>query len=249
MKFRTRSSGTIQVGCAGWALRKEHVTSFPVAGTHLARYAGRFSAVEINSSFYKPHKPATYAKWADSVPEGFQFAVKVPRAATHVHRLEGTEDILDRFLPEATLLGGKLGPLLVQLPPSLVFSADVAEKFFDALRARFEGGVVVEPRHVSWFETRADKLATKFLVARVAADPAVVERASEPGGWNGLVYYRLHGSPKIYYSAYDAEYLETIAGKLSAAARSAEVWCIFDNTAEGAATANALDVLDRVRVG
>lgn len=249
MKFRTRSSDTIRVGCAGWALRKEHAASFPVAGTHLARYARRFPAVEINSSFYNPHKPATYAKWADSVPEGFQFAVKVPRAATHVRRLEGVEDILDRFLPEATSLGGKLGPLLVQLPPSLVFSADVAEEFFAALRARFEGGVVVEPRHASWFGARADKLATKFRVARVAADPAVVEEASEPGGWNGLVYYRLHGSPKMYYSAYDAEYLEAIAGKLSAATRSAEVWCIFDNTAEGAATTNALDVLDRVRAG
>ena len=120
---------------------------------------------------------------------------------------------------------------------------------FTALRARFEGGVVVEPRHASWFKARADKLATKFRVARVAADPAVVEGASEPGGWSGLAYYRLHGSPKVYYSAYDSEYLEAIAEKLSAAAQSAEVWCIFDNTAEGAATTNALDVLDRVRAG
>ena len=84
-------------------------------------------------------------------------------------------------------------------------------------------------------------------MARVAADPAVVPAAAEPGGWDGLVYYRLHGSPKVYYSAYPDEYLEALAKTLTRAAKSAEVWCIFDNTAAFAATANALDVLDRVR--
>ena len=84
-------------------------------------------------------------------------------------------------------------------------------------------------------------------MARVAADPAVVPAAAEPGGWDGLVYYRLHGSPKMYYSAYPDEYLEALAKTLSGPRKSADVWCIFDNTAAGAATANALDVLDRVR--
>jgi uncharacterized protein YecE (DUF72 family) len=119
----------------------------------------------------------------------------------------------------------------------------VVGPFFAALRARFAGDVVVEPRHPSWFVAAADRLVTKYRVARVAADPAVVAAAAEPGGWDGLVYYRLHGSPKVYYSAYPAEYLETLAGKLQVAARSAAVWCIFDNTAEGAAPANALAVL------
>lgn len=236
----------ISIGCAGWALRKEHAPSFPAVGTHLTRYAGRLPAVEINSSFYKPHKPATYAKWAASVPEGFRFAVKVPREATHTRRLVGTEDVLDRFLAEATSLGKKLGPLLVQLPPSLTFSVTVADKFFASLRERFDGDVVLEPRHASWFESGAETLVAKHRVARVSADPAVVEGAGEPGGWDGLVYYRLHGSPKVYYSAYSDAYLEALADKITAAAESASVWCIFDNTAEGAATANALDALHRV---
>ena len=79
--------------------------------------------------------------------------------------------------------------------------------------------------------------------ARIAFIPAV----AEPGGWDGLVYYRLHGSPKVYYSNYDAAYLETLVATLTAAARRAETWCVFDNTADGWATANALDVLERVR--
>lgn len=237
----------VRVGCAGWSIPREHAAHFPADGTHLARYAGRFPAVEINSSFYRPHRPATYARWADAVPADFMFAVKVPREATHERRLIDTEEVLDRFLAEVTQLGGKLGVLLVQLPPSLAYSPAVAGAFFTALRDRFEGEVVFEPRHASWFATKADRMVAKFRVARVVADPAVVPAAAEPGGWEGLVYYRLHGSPKTYYSAYPDEYLTALSKKLAEAARSAAVWCNFDNTALGHATANALDVLDHLR--
>jgi uncharacterized protein YecE (DUF72 family) len=85
--------------------------------------------------------------------------------------------------------------------PTLAFDADVAEAFFAAMRDRFDGPVAREPRHATWFEGKAEKLVTKFRVARVAADPAVVEGASVSGAWGGLVYYRLHGSPRVYYSA------------------------------------------------
>ncbi|MHC5540554.1 DUF72 domain-containing protein, partial [Singulisphaera rosea] len=80
----------------------------------------------------------------------------------------------------------------------------------------------------------------------VAADPAVVPAAAKPGAWDALLYYRLHGSPKIYYSPYSNEYLCNLANVLDDAARSADVWCVFDNTADGCATPNALDVLDKV---
>jgi uncharacterized protein YecE (DUF72 family) len=244
---KSKLPDTVRVGCAGWSLPKEHAGQFPAEGTHLSRYARCLPAVEVNSSFYRPHRPTTYAKWAASVPADFRFAVKVPKEVTHERRLANAEDVLDRFISEVTALGKKLGPLLAQLPPSLAFSAAVAEPFFAALRERFDGDVVLEPRHASWFGVAAEQAVTRFRVARVAADPAVVGLASEPGGWGGLVYYRLHGAPKVYYSAYSAKYLETLSAKLSAAAQSAAVWCVFDNTAEGAATRNAIDVLGRVR--
>jgi uncharacterized protein YecE (DUF72 family) len=117
----------VRVGCAGWSLPIAHSDRFPAEGTHLKRYAARFPAVEINSSFYRPHRPATYARWATSVPEDFGFSVKVPKAATHEHRLENVNDVLDDFLAEATQLGDRLGPLLVQLPPTLSFSSDIAD--------------------------------------------------------------------------------------------------------------------------
>lgn len=238
--------GPVRVGCAGWAVPAPHAAEFPGEGSHLDRYAARLPAVEINSSFYRPHRPLTYERWAASVPDAFRFAVKVPQEVTHGRRLVDAVEPLDRFLGEVAHLGGKLGPLLVQLPPSLAYAAGVARSFFAALRDRFEGGVVVEPRHPSWFTPGADRLVTQFRVARVAADPAVVPQAAEPGGWGGLVYYRMHGSPRVYYSDYPPEYLDALAGKLAAAAAAAEVWCVFDNTAEGAAAANALGVVDRL---
>jgi uncharacterized protein YecE (DUF72 family) len=239
----------VRVGVAGWSIPKEHGDRFPAEGTHLERYAARFPAVEINSSFYRPHRPATYARWAESVPEGFRFSVKLPRAATHERRLVDAEEVLDRFLAEAGQLGEKLGPILVQLPPSLPFSAEVADRFFGAFRGLFDGLVAFEPRHASWFASEPEHLLMRYRVARVAADPAVVPAAGEPGGWDGLVYYRLHGSPKIYYSDYPEEHLGLVAERLTNSARSAETWCIFDNTAAFAAPANALEVLERVRPG
>ena len=192
---------------------------------------------------------STYERWARSVPEGFQFAVKLPREITHTRRLVDATRLLAQFLSEVSTLGGKLGPLLVQLPPSLAFEEAAVAAFLGSFRKGFAGQVACEPRHATWFTDRVDALLSRFEVARVAADPARVPRAAEPGGWPGLAYYRLHGSPQMYCSAYGPEYQEMVARDVAAAAtRTAAVWCIFDNTALGEATRNALDLLQRVAV-
>ena len=232
----------IRIGCAGWSLRKEFAAEFAEGASHLARYATRLRAVEINSSFYRPHRPETYARWAMSVPENFRFAAKMPKEITHEQRLAGAEPALGRFVAEVTCLANKLGPLLVQLPPSLHYDGCVAEMFFSQLRNRFAGAVVCEPRHATWFEADAERLLIDYRVARVAADPAVVPAAAEAGGWRGLVYYRLHGSPDVYYSSYSDSYLAQLASTIACESAAAPVWCIFDNTARGAATTNALDL-------
>jgi uncharacterized protein YecE (DUF72 family) len=131
------------------------------------------------------------------------------------------------------------------LPPGLPFAAGVAGRFYLALW-RLARHVVCEPRHPSWFTLAAADVLARDSVPQAAAVPAVVPEAAEPGGWSGLMYYRLHGSPQVYYSAYLAEYLSTLAEQLTQCASSAPVWCIFDDTAFGAATANALDLLRRI---
>ena len=228
----------IKIGVAGWSIPKTYASCFPVDGSHLDRYSQRLPAVEINSSFYRPHRASTYERWATSVPPEFRFAVKMPKEITHLRRLADVTEPLARFLSEVRALGPKLGPVLIQLPPSLAFRQDPVAGFLDRLRGSFDGNLACEPRHPSWFVDEVDHLLITHHVTRVAADPAPVPRAAEPAGWRALTYYRLHGSPRMYYSPYPQPYLEGLRRKLEAT--EGEVWCIFDNTAEGAATHDAL---------
>lgn len=238
---------TVMIGTAGWSIPTPLAAVFSSQGTHLERYARRFSAVEINSSFYRPHKPATYASWAACVPPNFRFAVKLPREITHVRKLAAATEPLDRFLAEIRPLGDRLGPVLMQLPPSLRYDAAPALAFLEAFRARFDGAVVCEPRNPTWFTDAVDDMLSHFQVARVGADPAVVPRAAGPSGWDGIVYRRLHGSPKMYYSAYPTMALDAVAQTMrEAPAHAREIWCIFDNTAGGEAARDALNLLDRL---
>src|SRR3712207_2589622 len=185
----SRAPAAIRIGTAGWSIPKEHAAPFPALGSHIERYAGVFNAVEINSSFYRPHRTTTYERWAASVPETFSFAVKVPKAITHERRLTDVGDLLDRFLSEVAGLGSRLGPLLVQLPPSLSFQTGIADRFLSELRSRIVGSIVCEPRHASWFTPEVETLLAELRIARVAADPAPVPGADEPGGWRGLSYF------------------------------------------------------------
>ncbi|PSJ62109.1 DUF72 domain-containing protein [Pseudaminobacter soli (ex Li et al. 2025)] len=231
------------IGTAGWGIAAAHAPRLPGTGTQLARYARGLNAVEIDSSFYRPHRRETYERWADSAPADFRFSVKLPNTITHDHRLADTSALIGEFLAHVGGLGKKLGVLLVQLPPSLAFDASIAEAFLAELRAQSDAGIALEPRHASWFEREAEALLERHLVARVAADPANFDGADMPAGWRGLAYFRLHGSPRVYHSDYPPESLGVIERQMDEAARAAqEVWCIFDNTAQGHALGNALDL-------
>jgi len=230
-----------RIGCAGWSIDRESAPRFPVAGSHLERYAQVLNAVEINSSFYRPHQAKTYARWADSVPDDFRFSVKLPRSITHDQRLAGIADLLARFADEAGTLGDKLGCVLVQLPPSLALDRAVAEDFFQRINEAFHCTIACEARHPTWFADGATELLQRHRVTRVIADPP----AGQPGphvATSGSVYARLHGSPRVYYSAYDDAYLDSVAAHLA----GKDAWCIFDNTAAFEALPNALSLKQRL---
>jgi uncharacterized protein YecE (DUF72 family) len=229
----------IRIGTAGWTIPPAHAALFPGEGPHLARYAARFNAAEINSSFHRPHRPATYARWAATVPDGFQFAVKLPKTITHTARLIDTEPLLHAFADQIAALADRQGPILIQLPPKLAFDPALAARFLDSASAILPAPLVCEPRHPSWFEPAANLLLTTHQVARVAADPARVAEAARPGGAPALVYFRLHGSPHVYTSPYGPERLQPWRHAVQQAA-AAETWCIFDNTARGEAALDAL---------
>lgn len=233
--------GPWRVGCAGWSLPRALWPAFAAEGSHLERYAQRFDAVEIDTSFHRPHRRETYERWAASTPAGFRFAVKLPQSVTHECRLVDAMPVFEEFAAQVEGLGDKLGALVVQLPPSLAFDVGVVRRFFSALRQRHSGAVVLEPRHRSWFTPQVDALLAGLEVARVLADPVLFDEAAAPGGWPGLVYLRLHGSPRRYWSAYDDDLLARLAQRLRRAKEEgAQCWCVLDNTAGGEAVGNAL---------
>jgi uncharacterized protein YecE (DUF72 family) len=240
------NSQTIRIGCAGWNIPRESASNFVPEGSHLERYSQALNCCEINSSFYRPHKKETWERWARSVPAEFRFAVKLPKSITHEAKLRCGLEALSPFLAQIACLGEKVGPVLVQLPPSLEFDPSGARQFLALLRQSYSGYVVWEPRHATWFDEGANGLLREFQIARVAADPAFVPAAADPGGARGLSYFRLHGSPRRYYSSYDSEYLNRLTSRLNVAARNSRVWCIFDNTASGAAVQNALELKAKV---
>ncbi|WP_375452272.1 DUF72 domain-containing protein [uncultured Devosia sp.] len=167
----------------------------------------------------------------------FRFAVKLPKVITHDLKLTTAVPELDIFFGDIAPLAGKLGPVLVQLPPSLAFDGARDAAFCHALRKRCQGRIVIEPRHVSWASPDASAILKQNAIERVYADPQdpALRDAVDTAGF---IYLRLHGAPKIYYSTYSSAELATAARLLRTAAAGS--WCIFDNTASGAALRNAL---------
>jgi uncharacterized protein YecE (DUF72 family) len=234
-------SRAIIVGTAGWSIPAENRDAFPAGGSALERYAQQFGGVEINSSFHRRHRPSTWARWAESVPPDFQFSVKLPKEISHVRKLVDCDGLVTAFFEEVAALAEKLAVVLLQLPPRLSFDPAVAQPFLAMLLRQSPARVVCEPRHPSWFVPAPDAVLDKLGIARVAADPAPAPAAARPGGWRGLSYWRLHGSPHVYRSAYAPDRLPGYADSLRADhATERPAWCIFDNTAGSAAIGDAL---------
>jgi uncharacterized protein YecE (DUF72 family) len=110
----------------------------------------------------------------------------------------------------------------------------------------YDGVVVCEPRHATWFSPAVASLLERFRVARVAADPPPTPDGMSPAGWPGAAYFRLHGSPRKYWSRYEGDSIAALAASALALPAAEEVWCLFDNTASGAALENAWEL--RVKI-
>jgi len=225
------------VATAGWSISNNVADRFVKEGSGLARYSSVFSGVEINSTFHRRHKPATFGRWAEAVPNDFLFAVKMPKELTHVRAMEDISQPFGTFLEDISPLGEKRGPLLCQLPPSLAFDADTFKTAFKAMRDLDTGPIVIEVRHKSWTFPEALDLLKTYNAERVLADPAKVWPPHDFG--SPPRYMRLHGKPKIYYSSYTDDAIKSFQNLLAP-----ETWCVFDNTASGSAIDNALTMLD-----
>jgi uncharacterized protein YecE (DUF72 family) len=185
------------IGTAGWSVESKLANQFSAEGSALQRYASVLDGVEINSSFYRRHKRETWQRWADSVSDSFRFAVKLPKAISHELRLVGADEALAVFIADIAPLGDKLGPLLLQMPPTMGFDATIAGHFIELLRRHYYGVVVIEPRHVSWACEAASALLGALCVSRVVADPSLPELLDAADS-EDFDYMRMHGAPRTY---------------------------------------------------
>jgi len=250
-RARSKDTEPVRIGLAGWSeatsrYGKLQPNAVQEGATGLQRYAAAFDFVEINSSFYRQVRPETYAKWAGEVRDSFRFSVKMHRLITHYTRLKNT-DLLEDFFGSVSGLGDKLAVVLVQMPPTLVFEKENADKFFRALRRIYKGSAVCEPRHASWMGDEARNLLANHGVGLVSTEiPAAGDDPLQDAAPTIPLYVRLHGTPRKYYSSYSGEDLKRLA-EFIAGHKERRRYVIFDNTAGPAGVRNALELQGLVR--
>ncbi|MFE5297501.1 DUF72 domain-containing protein [Streptomyces sp. NPDC056632] len=228
------------VGTSGWQYRDWRGVLYPEgvpARRWLEEYARSFPVVENNNAFYRLPERATFAAWRERTPEGFVMAVKASRYLTHVKRLRDPEEPVGRLLGRAEALGDRLGPVLLQLPPTLRADAGL----LDAALGCFPAGVrvAVEPRHDSWWTERIAGVLSGHGAALCWAD-----RGSRPvtplwrtADWG---YLRLHEGRARPFPSYGRQALLTWADRLAGTwGDGAEVFVFLNNDTGGAAVRNA----------
>ncbi|MFK0255181.1 DUF72 domain-containing protein [Streptomyces sp. NPDC090445] len=230
----------VLVGTSGWQYRDWSGVLYPAGRPQrlwLEEYAAHFATVESNAAFYRLPAPHTFADWRERTPDGFVFAVKASRFLTHIKRLRDPEEPVRRLMAHAEALGDRLGPVLLQLPPTL--RAD--PQALDACLACFPPGtrVAVEPRHGSWWNPDVRDV----LAARGAA-LCWADHGSRPvtplwrtADWG---YLRFHEGAAQPWPRYGATALRSWAGRIADAwPREADVFAYFNNDPGGAAVRDA----------
>jgi uncharacterized protein YecE (DUF72 family) len=228
------------IGTSGWVYRHWRGVFYPwhLPGEQWLRYyAARFDTVELNNSFYRLPSEGAFRRWKEDAPAGFTYAVKASRYITHMKKLAGAEEALQRFLERSRLLGDRLGPVLYQLPPFWACNADRLRTFLGLLPRDVRH--VFEFRHASWFNETVFSLLERYgaalCIVSLPEFPCLL-RATAP-----FVYIRLHGAEVKYGSCYSERELEWWAEQILGFLHDGkDVYAYFNNDACCYAVQNAL---------
>ena len=231
-------SNRIYVGTSGWNYdhwKEIFYASGCPKSKWLQFYAERFSSVEVNATFYRSMQPKTFENWRKITPAGFKWAVKANRYITHIKGLNNVVEPLQRFFCDVSALKEKLGPILFQLPPKLVFNEEIFNAFCNCLPKNRH--CTIEARHPSWMGENALSNFESHQIAWCISDTAGRYPYLEAVTSN-FIYIRLHGSTELYASNYSEEELTKWADKIKRWNKDTYVY--FDNDAKGHAPKNAL---------
>ncbi len=234
------------VGTSGWSYDHWKGCFYP-DGLAKARwfefFAGEFPTVELNATYYRLFPERTFASWEAKAPPGFVYAVKMWKRVTHDRRLREVEEPIADVLARAACLGDHLGPVLIQLPPSLRRDDALLDAFLELLVRvgdRSTGGLraTIEFRHESWFHEATCKRLWDAGVALCLFDSP---RLDCP--WTAtadFVYVRFHGRPDLFASLYTHSMLQPWARWLGQQRdEGLDVYAYFNNDAHGHAITNA----------
>ena len=233
---------SVYIGTSGWRYRHWVGPFYPKAlpaQDMLGFYSREFGAVEINSSFYGQPDERTLADWRGATPDRFRFAFKANRYITHMKKLKDVGEALDKMITGARVLGDKLGPVLLQLPPRWRVDTRRLEAFLSEFPADL--AIAFEFRDASWF---TDEVYEKLRRRRAAFCIYDLGGKKSPCAvTSDVVYVRLHGPDDVYVGSYGTEDLGRWAGAISTWDREGrDVWCFFNNDEHGYAVQNAREL-------
>ena len=244
----------IRVGVGGWTFAPWRDNFFPRGLPHsqeLAYASRRLTAIEVNGTYYSTFKPPTFSKWRDETPDGFVFALKANRFATHRRLLATAGESIERFVTSGiSELGDKLGPIVWQFMPTKTFDATDFEAFLALLPASVDGLALrhaLDVRHQSFDSPEYLALARRYHCTTVHTDsdkfPAIADAQ------NDLAYIRLMRSEAGCATGYPPALLEQWAAGARAWVRPSprrEALIFFINGAKERAPAAALELIRRV---
>lgn len=246
--------GQLYVGTSGWAYEwGEFYPDDLPDRRRLEFYARRFRTVEVNYTFYRLPRKTTFENWARQTPDAFVFSLKLSRFITHIKRLQGSKTALRTFLKRAAPLGSRLGPILVQMPPSFAFDVRRLEQFLTRAhelgneRALHPFRLAFEFRHPTWFGS--DAVPALELLARhgsafVCGHSSRYPYPETEPVTGDFMYLRFHGPDEMFTSAYGREGLKRWAPLVRQwLDRGIDVFAYFNNDVAGHAVRDAQALL------
>lgn len=237
------------IGTSGWSYSHWREVFYPPSlpsAKMLEFYSKSFITSEVNSSFYHMPQEKTITNWYNSTPQGFIFSVKAPRSITHLKRLSEVDEEWEKFKNRISLLKEKLGPILLQFPPSFKNDEENIQRLVNFLKGKEMFKFAVELRHKSWCDEKVYETLKSLNVAWTIADSSRYPKAKVITA--NFCYIRMHGPQSLYSSSYTEDQLKNLADEIRQYAEVCdEVYVYFNNDVNGCAVQNAKTLIGFIK--